>query len=139
MVEIKKEGILIEKTAFGFENEGVLNPAAISTGDYNHLFYRAVSKGNYSSISYCKLNGALTVQVRVDKAVLSPQFDYESQGVADPRIVKIDDLYYLTYTAYDGVTALGALATSKDLQHFEKQGLIVPQIKYQEFKQLTGR
>jgi len=33
----------------------------------------------------------------------------------DPRIVKIDDLYYLTYTAYDGVNALGALAVSKDL------------------------
>jgi predicted GH43/DUF377 family glycosyl hydrolase len=59
--------------------------------------------------------------------------------IEDPRIVKIDDLYYLTYTAYDGVTALGALATSTDLHHFEKQGLIVPQIKYEEFKQLTGR
>lgn len=31
-----------------------------------------------------------------------------------PRIVKIVDLYYLTYTAYDGVNALGAMVTSKD-------------------------
>jgi beta-1,2-mannobiose phosphorylase / 1,2-beta-oligomannan phosphorylase len=58
--------------------------------------------------------------------------------VEDPRIVKIDDLFYLTYTAYDGVNALGALATSKDLVHWEKKGLIVPQICYDEFSRLAG-
>lgn len=137
MAAVKKEGILIEKTTLGFENEGVLNPAAIREGDYVHLFYRAVSKGNYSGIGYCKLKGPLTVEERFDTPVLFSQFDYESHGVEDPRIVKIDDLYYLTYTAYDGVNALGALATSKDLKHFEKRGLIVPQFAYTEFKQLA--
>jgi len=58
--------------------------------------------------------------------------------VEDPRIVKIDDLYYLTYTAYDGVNALGALAVSKDLMHWDKMGLIVPQITYEEFSHLAG-
>ena len=67
-----------------------------------------------------------------------PQFDYESHGVEDPRIVKIDDLYYLTYTAYDGINAMGALATSKDLQHWDKLGIIVPQITYDEFSRLAG-
>lgn len=137
MIEVKKEGILLSKTSFGFENEGVLNPATIREGDYVHLFYRAVSKGNYSSIGYCKLNGPLTVEERLDTPLLFPQLDYESHGVEDPRIVKIDDLYYLTYTAYDGINALGALATSKDLHSFEKQGLIVPQLTYDEFKHLA--
>jgi predicted GH43/DUF377 family glycosyl hydrolase len=62
-----------------------------------------------------------------------PEFDYESHGVEDPRIVKIDDLYYMTYTAYDGTNARGALATSKDLIHFEKQGIIIPRVSYAEF------
>lgn len=137
MLEVKKEGILLKKTAFGFENEGVLNPAAIREGDNVHLLYRAVSTGNYSSIGYCKLNGPLAVEERYDTPVLFPQFDYESHGVEDPRITRIDDLYYLTYTAYDGVNALGALATSKDLLHFEKHGIIVPQIAYDEFKHLA--
>lgn len=137
MLIIKKEGILLEKTALGFENEGVLNPAAMREGDDVHLFYRAVSKGNYSSIGYCKLKGPLTVEKRMDMPLLFPQFEYESHGVEDPRITKIDDLYFLTYTAYDGVNAMGALATSKDLQHFEKQGLIVPQITYEEFSHLA--
>ncbi len=137
MIEVKKEGILLTKTTLGFENEGVLNPAVIIEKDCIHLFYRAVSKGNYSSIGYCKLSGPFTIEHRSDMPVLFPQFDYESHGVEDPRIVKIEDLYYLTYTAYDGVNALGALAVSKDLKHFEKMGLISPQITYSEFSRLA--
>jgi predicted GH43/DUF377 family glycosyl hydrolase len=138
MIAVKKEGILLAKTSLGFENEGVLNPAAISGDNCTHLFYRAVSKGNYSSIGYCKLTNPLLIEERLGVPVLFPQFDYESHGVEDPRIVKIDDLYYLTYTAYDGVNALGALATSKDLQLWEKQGIISPQISYAEFSHLAG-
>lgn len=59
MLEIKREGILLKRTLLDFENEGVLNPAAIREGEYVHIFYRAVSLGNYSSIGYCKLKGPL--------------------------------------------------------------------------------
>ena len=138
MTEVKKEGILLTKSILGFENEGVLNPAVIKEGDHVHLFYRAVSKGNYSSIGYCRFKGPLSVDERSDIPVIFPQFENESHGVEDPRIVKIEDMYYLTYTAFDGLNALGALAVSKDLIHFEKQGLIVPQISYEEFSHLAG-
>lgn len=137
MIDIKKEGVLLSKTDLEFENEGVLNPAAIREGDNVHMFYRAVRTGNYSSIGYCKLDGPMTVVERWDKPFMVPEFEYESHGIEDPRIVKIDDLYYLTYTAYDGINALGALATSKDLVHFEKQGIIVPTITYAEFVSLV--
>jgi beta-1,2-mannobiose phosphorylase / 1,2-beta-oligomannan phosphorylase len=138
MVEVKKEGILLNKTALGFENEGVLNPAVISDGGTIHLFYRAVSKGNYSSIGYCKLTDPLTIGERFDMPVIFSQFDYELHGVEDPRIVKIDDTFYITYAAYDGVNALGALVISKDLITWEKKGLIVPFITYREFNRLAG-
>jgi len=137
MIDVKKEGILLSKTDLEFENEGVLNPAAIREGDNVHIFYRAVRNGNHSSIGYCRLNGPLTIAERWDKPIIVPEFEYESQGVEDPRIVRIDDLYYLSYTAYDGTNALGALATSKDLVHFEKQGIIVPAITYTEFVSLV--
>jgi beta-1,2-mannobiose phosphorylase / 1,2-beta-oligomannan phosphorylase len=133
MIEINKEGILLSKTNLEFENEGVLNPAVFREGDNIHLFYRAVSKGNHSSIGYCRLDGPMTIAERWDKPIMVPEFDYESQGVEDPRIVKIDDLFYMTYTAYDGTSARGALATSIDLKHFKKQGMIVPPISYAEF------
>ena len=133
MIAVKKEGIILKKTDLEFENEGVLNPAAIREGDSIHLFYRAVQKGNHSSIGYCRLDGPMTVAERMDEPILVPESEYESQGVEDPRIVKIDDLFYLTYTGYDGTNARGALATSKDLKHFEKRGIIVPPITYSEF------
>jgi predicted GH43/DUF377 family glycosyl hydrolase len=137
MLQVKKEGILIEKTVLEFENEGVLNPAAIKDGAFVHLFYRAVQKGNHSSIGYCLLNGPLTIENRNTKPILVPEFDYESHGIEDPRIVKIENVYYLTYTGFDGVNALGCLATSTDLIHFEKKGIMVPQITYKEFHQLS--
>ncbi len=137
MVEVKKEGILLKKTKLGFENEGVLNPAIIREGDNVHIFYRAVRKGNYSTIGYCRLEGHSTIIERFHTPVFIPQSESESQGVEDPRIVKIDGVYYFTYTAYDGVNALGALATSTDLKHFERKGIIVPQVSFDEFKRLA--
>ncbi len=133
MIEVKKEGIILEKTALEFENEGVLNPAVIKEGESVHLFYRAVRTGNNSTIGYCRLDGPLTVAERWDKPVMVPELDFESHGVEDARIVKIDDLYYLSYTGYDGINARGAVATSKTLNHFVKQGIIVPPVTYAEF------
>ena len=133
MVLIKKEGILLKKTDLDFENDSVLNPAVIREGDNVHLFYRAVQQRGRSSIGYCRLDGPLSVVERWAKPILVPEFDYESNGVEDPRIVKIDDTYYLTYTAYDGINAQGALAISTNLQNFEKQGIIAPLISYVEF------
>ncbi len=138
MIKVTKHGVILEKTDAGFENEGVLNPAVQQEGDTIHLFYRAVSKGNYSSIGYSKLKGPLAVEERFDVPLLFPQMEYESHGIEDPRITKIEDTYYMTYTAYDGVNAMGTLALSKDLVHFEKYGIIVPQVTYDEFKHLVG-
>jgi len=132
-MQIRKEGIIIGKTELEFENEGVLNPAAIKEGDSVHLFYRAVKTGNHSSIGYCRLDGPLTVAERYQQPVISPELDFETHGAEDARIVKIDNLYYLTYTGYDGINARGALATSKDLKTFTKRGTIVPPITYSEF------
>ena len=137
MIEVKKEGVVLSKTDLEFEDQGVLNPGAIREGEDIHLFYRAVKTGNYSTIGYCRLDTPMTVAERWTKPIIVPEFEYESHGVEDPRIVKIDDLYYLSYTAYDGVNALGALATSKDLKHFEKHGIIVPRITYAQFVTLV--
>jgi predicted GH43/DUF377 family glycosyl hydrolase len=137
MIQVKKEGVLLTKTILPFENEGVLNPAAIKEGNFVHLFYRAVREGNHSSIGYCMLEGPLLLVDRNKKSLIVPEFDYESHGMEDPRIVKIEDLYYLTYTGFDGINALGCLAVSKDLVHFEKKGVIVPQITFAEFDQFA--
>ncbi len=133
MIDVKKEGILLTSTGLEFENAGVLNPAVIRVNDSVHMFYRAVQSGNHSTLGYCRFDGPLTLAERSDKPLIIPQFDYESWGVEDARLTKIDDLYYLTYTGYDGLNARGALATSYNLLNFEKQGLIVPPQTFAEF------
>jgi predicted GH43/DUF377 family glycosyl hydrolase len=130
---IKKEGIILEKRDLEFENAGVLNPAVIKVGDSVHIFYRAVSKGNHSTLGYARLDGPLHVAERWDTPFMVPEHEFEKQGVEDARIVKIDDLFYMSYTGYDGINARGALATSKDLKKFKKEGLIVAPITYSKF------
>lgn len=137
MIAVVKHGVILAKSDLGFENAGVLNPAAILEEDGVHLFYRAVHTGNHSTIGYCRLEDPLSPALRLDLPVLFPQADYESHGVEDPRIAKVDGLYYLTYTVYDGLNALGALATAKKLPTFEKKGVITPQVSYEHFRQLT--
>lgn len=139
MITIKKEGIVLSRSQLEFEQEGVLNPGVFKEAETVHMFYRAVAAGNYSTIGYCKFTGPLTLLEKSNHPVVVPEFDYESQGVEDPRIVKIDDTYYLSYTAYDGINALGALAISTDLIHWEKKGIVVPQITYAEFQELAGQ
>ena len=137
MIEVKKTGVLLAPTGLEFENEGVLNPAILREGDFVHMFYRAVRKGNYSTIGYCRLDGPLTVAERWDRPFMVPEFEYESHGVEDARMVKIDGLYYMTYTGYDGTNARGAVATSADLLNFTKLGTIVPPITYAKFVSLA--
>lgn len=136
MIDIQREGVILEKTALTFENEGVMNPAVVADGTAVHLFYRAVREGNHSTIGYCRLEGPLEVVQRDKESFMHPEFEYESQGIEDPRIVKIDNLYYMTYTAYNGVNAIGALAVSSDLTHFTKKGIITSKFTYAQFKEL---
>ena len=134
MVTIEKLGIILSPSDKEFENTGVLNPGIYQEGNTVHILYRAAQKGNYSVIGYARMEGPLKIVERMEKPIITREFDYEKQGVEDPRIVKIEDTYYITYTAYDGINAMGALATSKDLIHFEKHGIITPQVNYEEYE-----
>ncbi len=136
MITVEKHGIILSPTNREFENNGVLNPGIHQEGNTVHILYRAVQEGNLSTIGYAKTEGPIKIVERLEHPLIIRDFDYEKHGVEDPRIVKIEDTYYITYTAYDGINAMGALATSKDLIHFEKHGIITPKINYQEYEKL---
>ncbi|WP_231491274.1 hypothetical protein [Pedobacter sp. Leaf170] len=137
MIEVDKEGIILEKTDCQFENKGVLNPATIRLGEEVYMFYRAFGEDNISTIGFCKLKGPKRVVWRSQIPLLSPLGVTEDKGIEDPRIVQIEGQYFLTYTAYDGYNALGALATSNDLKVFKRDGIIVPQLSFSEFRKLA--
>jgi len=138
MLTIKNEGIILERTNLPFESEGVLNPGCIEVNGIVHMFYRAVRPGNHSTIGYCQLQDHKIIK-RLDHPVLVPEYDYEKQGVEDPRIICLDGVYYLFYTVFDGRNALGAYATSSDLVNFTKHGIISPKISYREAMEMISR
>lgn len=138
MIQTEKLGIILSPTHRTFENNAVFNPGIYQDGNTVHIFYRAVQNGNFSTIGYAKTAGPIHIIQRNEQPLIFRDFEYESRGVEDARIVKIGDTYYLTYTAYDGINTMGALATSKDLVHFKKQGIITPQINYQQYERLIN-
>lgn len=50
--------------------------------------------------------------------------EYERKGIEDPRITKIDDTYYIMYTAVSPYGPLLALAKTTDFKNFERIALI---------------
>jgi predicted GH43/DUF377 family glycosyl hydrolase len=113
----------------GFEAAGVFNPAVVKQGSRYVMLYRAQDAHGISRLGYATSADGITF-TRDPQPVLSPDAEYErGGGVEDPRLVRVGDLYYLTYTAYNGKDAQLALATSRDLRRWERVGVILPAYK----------
>ncbi len=107
----------------------LFNPAAIRVGSKTVLLFRAQDRNHTSRIGYAESGDGLHFHVRPEP-VLSPEASYErGGGVEDPRVVEINGTYYLTYTGYDLHSAQLCLATSKDLIHWERKGILLPAYK----------
>lgn len=59
-------------------------------------------------------------------AALSAATPYESFGVEDPRITRIDDTYWINYTAVSPYGIATGLASTRDFRSFERHGIIFP-------------
>lgn len=136
MIKVKKEGIILKPTKNKFENLAVLNPAIIQEGNKVHLIYRAISHEFISCLGYAKLNGPTNIKERWEVPFMYPKFKVEKKGIEDPRIVKIDQEYYMVYIAHDGKNALMGYAHGKNLFKLKRGGIISPMIKYHKASQL---
>lgn len=137
MLKIHNEGVILEPV-YDFEKNGVFNPACVGVGDEVWMYYRAVSEKNISTIGLCRLKDNKIIE-RFDKPIMEPEHDYESYGIEDPRITLVDGTFYMFYTAFDGTNAQIAYATTKELPHFEKKGLLLPRTTYEEASELWER
>lgn len=132
MLRLERVGrcpILEPRKDVPWEKSAVLNAAAIHDGGRFHLLYRAVAHNpgdpNRSSIGYAVSDDGVHFE-RLDKPVLSPNLvPEEAQGVEDPRVTKLGNTFFMVYTAYDGRRTQIALATSLDLIHWERHGVVL--------------
>jgi predicted GH43/DUF377 family glycosyl hydrolase len=136
------EAPILSPEGAGWESAGTFNPAVISTSlpmkvptaahaDLRKIvmLYRAQDAAGTSRIGYAESTDGIHFR-RWAQPVLSPEADYERDGgVEDPRLQNFGDTYYLTYTGYNKRDAQLCLATSKDLIHWERKGVILPAYK----------
>jgi predicted GH43/DUF377 family glycosyl hydrolase len=129
--------IKLYEGCFEWEKEGVFNPGVIVENNQVHIIYRAIRCENYSRLGYLKLKSGKEIE-KYEYPIITPTEDYEKQGVEDPRITKIENTYFLTYTAYDGKNARIAVAESENMINFRKLGIISPNLTFLEALNITG-
>lgn len=117
-----------------WEAKDVFNPAAWSDGETIYMLYRAEDStgvriwNGTSRVGLAKSSDGINV-TREPDPVYEPVEEWELPGGAeDPRVTKIDDRFYMIYTAYEGETARLALASSTDLETWDRHGLIFPEL-----------
>lgn len=113
----------------GWESAGTFNPAVVAHDGKIVMLYRSQDKKGTSRLGYAESIDGIHF-TRRPEPVLSPEAEYEKDGgVEDPRLVKFGDTYYLTYTGFNTKDAQLSLATSHDLIHWERKGVILPAYK----------
>lgn len=110
----------------GWESAGTFNPAVVMHDGKYIMLYRAQDKQGTSRLGFAESVDGVHF-TRRPEPVLGPETDYEKDGgVEDPRLTEIDGTYYLTYTGYNTKDAQLCLATSQDLAHWDREGVILP-------------
>jgi predicted GH43/DUF377 family glycosyl hydrolase len=118
----------------GFESAGTFNPSVVKKDGEYVMLYRAQDRQGASSLGYATSQDGIHFTRRATP-VMTGEAPYEKGGgVEDPRLQKIGDTYYLTYTGYNNVDGAAAdqkdaqlcLATSTDLLHWQRRGIILP-------------
>ncbi len=114
-----------------WESAGTFNPGVIRRKGKFVLLYRAQDANGTSRLGYAESNSGDGIHFdRRAEPVFAPEMDYERDGgVEDPRVTQIGKTYYLTYTGYNKHDAQLCLATSTDLIHWERKGVILPAYK----------
>jgi predicted GH43/DUF377 family glycosyl hydrolase len=121
-----RETPILSPSGNSFESAGTFNPAVIMRDNMFVMLYRAQDSEGTSRLGYAESADGIHFTKKFGP-VLSPEKDYEKDGgVEDPRLVKLGDTFYLTYTGYNKKDAQLCLARSKDLRQWERLGVILP-------------
>lgn len=111
----------------------VFNPAVVFYRGLFHMLYRAQGMDLVSRIGYAVSEDGIHWN-RLRLPVFVPEQPWEAWGVEDPRVVIIDDVFYMTYTAFgpprdrailEGGAVTPMLARSENLIRWERIGPIV--------------
>lgn len=135
----EKNPILKPNKRESWEAEAVFNGCPIKSDGKYYMVYRALSLPHYYLSAKTKMRVSTVGIAESDNGVdftnrrrlISPEEDWEKYGCEDPRITKIDDKYYIFYTALseypfraEGIKV--GLAITRDLKTIDEKHLITP-------------
>lgn len=106
-------------------NRKVYNAAAVYVNDKYHLLFRAIGEDYISRISHAVSKDGVHFDI-ADKPIFQPLEKWEVKGCEDPRITKIGDKYFMAYTAFDGLAARVAMASTTDFTTWSQRRIIFP-------------
>lgn len=126
--EYPNNPIMFPNPGNNWESAYLYNPSAIVIDNKVWLLYRAQNSSRTSSIGLAWSDDGYNF-TRYSKPVLTGTESYERKGgVEDPRVIRVNGTFYMTYTGFDGKTARLCLATSTDLVNWQKYGPILPNV-----------
>ncbi len=104
---------------------GTFNPAVVYEKNKFHIVYRAQAVKGTSVMGYAVSSDGFTIDENLDEPIYFPRESFEQKihetgnsGCEDPRLSRIDDKYYMLYTAYDGVNPPRVAMTSIPVEDF---------------------
>lgn len=142
------DGPLLRPTDRWWENQAVFNPGAAEGPDgVIHLLYRAQGQDHVSRFGHATTRDGVTIEERWPEPVFEPdlQDEFERLGTEDPRLVRMDHTYYVTYTAASLYRASDphpewlppgsppwrvrvSLALTEDFRTFTRLGVVLPEM-----------
>lgn len=134
LTRISQFPILKPNPAHEWEAAAVFNCAAICHNGLIHMIYRATnissngSDGEYiSNFGYAVSKDGINFN-RLTYPILSNDSPQENRGPEDPRIVKLNEKFYMMYTGYGGRFSGDyriCLATSTNLIDWKRHGVVL--------------
>ncbi len=109
-------------------NRKVYNAAAFIKDDAYRLVFRAIGEDYISRLGMASSSDGVHFNIQ-ELPVFKPVTKFETYGCEDPRITLIDDTYWMTYTAYDGLTARVALTSTRDFISWSERHILFPNWK----------
>ena len=134
-----KNPILKPKSIHSWEAEATFNPCPIRKGNKIYLLYRALSLPHYRKLTKTvQAVSSIGIGISDDgidfhdrKRLIIAEEEWEKYGCEDPRITKLDDKYFIFYTALsiypftaDGIRV--GVAISRNLEKIDEKHLVTP-------------
>ncbi len=123
-VRVRNNPIITPNADHQWESKATFNAGAIDIDGTVHILYRALSQDNVSTIGHATSRNGTTITKRFSEPVYVPRADFElkhgagNSGCEDPRVTRIGDKLYITYTAFDGVHPWHAAISSISVKDF---------------------